>query len=302
MSAGHDTDLLIVGAGPAGVAAAVMADSLGMHTVLIEAGWVGGKLHHIPALQNVPGSWQTGPALAQALAADIARVTETGRCRLVQDRAVRVAGHEDRADVVLANGQVLSAAAAVVATGVTSLGPGHVDWITAPDRFRAAPLWRAAPTDLNDVTHVLGADRPLGTWLRAHPDVRRTLNVLCPPEDDYKAAEVADDDRVQFLPIARVTIAEAGQGQGWNLHTENCSGESVTYIAGTVLSNLGNRPAALDGLVQGEDGYCPAELQHPRILTAGDLGSARFQRIVTAQGAGAKAALARYYDTALAGA
>ncbi|MFE5550185.1 hypothetical protein ACFQ71_41530 [Streptomyces sp. NPDC056534] len=48
-----------------------------------------------------------------------------------------------------------------------------------------------------------------------------------------------------------------------------------------------------------ENGYCPPEMQHPRIFIAGDLRSGRFQRITTAQGSGAEAALAYYYSTAL---
>src|SRR5262245_3980616 len=43
-------EVLVVGAGPAGVAAAVMAASLGLQTVVVEAGRVGGKLHAIGAL------------------------------------------------------------------------------------------------------------------------------------------------------------------------------------------------------------------------------------------------------------
>lgn len=73
----------------------------------------------------------------------------------------------------------------------------------------------------------------------------------------------------------------------------------MTYEAKTVLSNLGNTPAALAGLTIGEDGYCPPDQQHPRIRIAGDLRSARYQRIATAQGSGAEAVLSCYYATAL---
>jgi hypothetical protein len=294
-----DADLIIVGAGPAGVAAAVMADSLGMSTIVLESAKVGGKLHHIGALVNMPGDWQTGPDLAHALAADISRLTTSGRCQLLTGQAVRVIGHHDRAEVALADGHIVTATAVIAATGVDALEPHHTDWITAPDGFWAPPLWRARPEDLHGPIHVLGGDRPLGTWLRAHPNVRRTLTVLCPPHDAYKTAEVADDERVHLVPVTSVDIAPAATGNGWEIRASHREADAISFLAGTVLNNLGSRPAALDGLAQAEDGYCPPSQQHPRVLTAGDLRSARFQRIVTAQGSGAAAALARYYDTAL---
>ncbi|WP_229914030.1 FAD-dependent oxidoreductase [Streptomyces capitiformicae] len=294
-----DTDVLVVGAGPAGVAAAVMAASLNLRTTVVEAGPVGGKLHRIGALENVPGSWSTGPQLAEALASDLGRLEKAGRCTLVQGLAARVSGHDDRAELALADGRVLSAEFVVVATGVTDLAPADAEWITASDEFSAPPLWRATPQDLTVRTYVLGADRPLGTWLRAHPDVTTTLHVLCPPADTYKATEVEDDGRVRLVPISHTTITKPSYGGGWTVEVEGHDGAKTIYAATSVLNNLGNKPAAVTGLVSAEDGYCPPDKQHRRIRIAGDIRSARYQRIATAHGSGAEAVLAYYYDTAL---
>ncbi|MET9294642.1 FAD-dependent oxidoreductase [Streptomyces sp. NPDC003077] len=292
----HDTDLLVVGAGPAGCAAALMAASLGMRTLVVEPGRVGGKLHAIPALENVPGAWRDGPALAQALAADLARVQQDGRCALVAERAVGVAGHPGHAEVRLADGRVLAADAVVVATGVTEVGPGHTAWTRASPDLSPPPLWRARPDELSGDTYVLGGDRPLGTWLRAHPAAPHTLHVLYPPADAYKVREVARDTRVRLVPVEHVTVRR--DGRGYLLETRTAEGERV-HRADTLLGNLGGRPAVLDGLSRNADGYCPPGDQHPRILTAGDLRSSRFQRVATAQGSGAEAALTWYYRTAL---
>ncbi|MYS32518.1 pyridine nucleotide-disulfide oxidoreductase, partial [Streptomyces sp. SID4920] len=55
-------------------------------------------------------------------------------------------------------------------------------------------------------------------------------------------------------------------------------------------------PAAPAGdPVRGADGYCAPADQHPRVLVAGDLRSARYQRIMTALGSGSEAALHAYY-------
>lgn len=158
----RDADLLVVGAGPAGVAAAVMASSLRMKCVLVEAENVGAKLRAIGALENVPGGWSTGAELAEALAGDLARHQELGRISVLSGRAIRVAGHDDHAEVALEDGRVLTASAVVVATGVTALEPGDVSWIEAPETRPLSALWRAAPEDLEGCrVVVLGADRPL---------------------------------------------------------------------------------------------------------------------------------------------
>ncbi|TVZ90478.1 FAD-dependent oxidoreductase [Streptomyces sp. BK340] len=296
-----DTDVLVVGAGPAGVAAAVMAASLSLRTMVLETGPVGGKLHRIGALGNVPGNWTTGPQLAEALATDLQRLQKAGQCAVEQGRAVKAHGYDDRAELLLDDGRVLTAKTIVVATGVTDLTPSDAEWVTAPSKFSAPPLWRATPLGLTGRTYVLGADRPLGTWLRAHPNVTITLHVLCPPTDRYKAAEVEDDSRVRIVPVSHVTITKPMYGDGWTVDVNGEDGARTVYAATSVLNNLGNKPAALAGLVSDKDGYCPPAQQHGRIRIAGDLRSARYQRIATAQGSGAEAVLAYYYDTTLSG-
>ncbi|MEU3038130.1 FAD-dependent oxidoreductase [Streptomyces griseoaurantiacus] len=299
MKTPHETDVLVVGAGPAGVAAAVMAASLNLRTVIVEADSVGGKLHVIGALENVPGNWSTGPQLAEALAVDLDRLQQADRCSVIQGRAARVTGYGDRAELVLEDGRALSAQLIVVATGVAALAPSDADWISAPARLSLPPLWRTKPADLAGRTYVLGGDRPLGTWLRTHRHSSTTLHVLCPPADDYKIAEVAGDERVRIVSVSHVTLSLMPSGDGWSLQVRERQGERKSYVTATVLSNLGNTPAALDGLVSSKDGYCPPSEQHPRIRVVGDLRSAQFQRITTAQGSGAEAVLASYYASVL---
>ena len=62
------TDLVIVGGGPAGCAAAVMAASVGMRSVLIEPDALCAKLRHIAAVDNVVGGHTSGPELAAVFA------------------------------------------------------------------------------------------------------------------------------------------------------------------------------------------------------------------------------------------
>lgn len=48
-------DVCIIGAGPAGLSAAIYCSRLGLKTIVLEKGAIGGKLAEIPMLENYPG-------------------------------------------------------------------------------------------------------------------------------------------------------------------------------------------------------------------------------------------------------
>ena len=300
-----DTDLVIVGGGPAGCAAAVMAAGVGLRSVLVEPTALGHTLHRIPALNNVLG-FSSGPAYADALAADVRRAAH---CEvLLGERADRLDPADDQVAVRLAgSGRTVTGRFAVVATGVRDARLGEADWITGGDR-RFAALWTVDTPDDTAAERlggrtvlVLGADRPLGTFLRSHPGIPLQLVVPYPEADDYKADEVRDDPRVTLVPVRSLTLSDRPDGRTLVQATTSDGRTEVWQQADDdVFLNLGCRPSVLPGLrVDSADGYCPTGLQHPRVLTAGDLRSARAQRIMTATGSGSEAALHAYYATRL---
>ncbi|MFF4219720.1 hypothetical protein [Streptomyces nondiastaticus] len=177
--------------------------------------------------------------------------------------------------VALDDGHVLTASAVVVATGVTALEPGDVSWSEAPETRPLSPLWRAAPENLEGRrVVVLGADRPLGTWLRAYPQAAVHLDVLFSETDRYKIDEVADDPRIRLGLVGHVTVAPVPKG--FRVTASHPDGGAHVFVVDTVLSNIGSKPAAIPGLVAGADGCCPPDEQHPRILVAGDLKGAPY--------------------------
>lgn len=285
----NGTDLLIVGGGPAGCAAAVMAASLGMRSVLVEPEALCHRLRHIPAIDNVLGGHRTGPALADAITADVRR---SGLCHLALGRRVtRVTASDDHVEATWSTGERTTAPYAVVATGVRPLRPADTDWITTPAGFPPPPpLWEADPAAVTGKhVLVLGADRPLGTFLRAHRDTGVHLLVAHPPGDAYKTDEVRDDPRVTLLPVEHLALDHT------SAHATTPEGTRA-YRPDAAFTNIGNAPTPPDGtLTTGPDGYCPPSRQHPRVLTAGDLRSPRNQRIMTAMGSGGEAALTAYY-------
>ncbi|MFQ6199792.1 hypothetical protein [Streptomyces sp. NPDC000405] len=176
---------------------------------------------------------------------------------------------------------------------LTALAPEDVRWPEAPSAG-CLPLWRAAAEDLEGRrVVVLGADRPLGTWLRAHPQAAVRFDVLFPEADRYKTGEVADDPRLRLDLVDHVTVARVPKGL--RITAWHPGGGAHTFVVDTVLCNMGSKPAVVPGLAVGTEGYCPPDKQHPRVLVAGDLKGARMQRIAVAMGDRARAALEPYY-------
>ncbi|WP_203935887.1 FAD-dependent oxidoreductase [Planosporangium mesophilum] len=285
-----ETDLIVVGGGPAGCAAAVMASSLGLRCVLIEPSRLCHKPRHISAMVNVLGGFADGPDLADRVSAD---VTAADRCDVRLGRGVTaVRAGDDHVRVDLDDGSSLEAPYAVVATGARPQTAAETEWISQDREVDAPALWEADPSALAGAQAlVLGADRPLGTLLRTRPDLAMRLLVRYSPAEAYKVEEVRADPRVVLLPTGHLDLRHDPYGV---LHADAADGHR--YTGRDVYLNLGSRPVVPAGDLRTDgSGYCPPEIQHSRILVAGDLRGARFQRVMTAFGSGAEAALTAYY-------
>ncbi|MEW1545697.1 FAD-dependent oxidoreductase [Streptomyces tsukubensis] len=293
-SVSFDTDLIVVGGGPAGCAAARMAASVGMRSVVIEPDRLCRNLYRIAALNNVLGGYSSGLDLADAMTAEL-RATELCRLELGR-RVVELRADDDRVAVVLDDGTRLVAPYAVVGTGVGPLQPHDVPWITAPAGLLLPPLWEVEADDAEGRTLlVLGGDRPIGTFLRAHPALDVRLVVVHPEADAYKVEEIRDDPRVTLLPVDHVTLHPV-ERTAIAAGVLMADGTRRDLSAAAAYLSLGNAPTAPPGdLLRGPDGYCPPKDQHARLIVAGDLRSTRYQRIMTALGSGAEAALRAYY-------
>ncbi|MGW4855316.1 FAD-dependent oxidoreductase [Streptomyces sp. NPDC004288] len=290
----YDTDLIIIGGGPAGCAAARMAASVGMRSILIEPDRLCRNLYRIPALNNVLGGHTSGPELADSV---VAELKSTELCRLELGRHVtELRADEARVTVTLDTGTRLTAPYAIVATGVGPLQPRDVTWITAPDGLTLPPLWQAEADEAEGRTVlVFGGDRPIGTFLRAHPTTDTRLLVAYPAADEYKIEEIREDPRVTLLPVEHLMLSPA-EGTSVLVEAVDQEGARQMITADAAYLSIGNAPTAPAGdLTRGPDGYCPPTDQHPRVIVAGDLRSARFQRIMTAIGSGSEAALHAYY-------
>jgi thioredoxin reductase (NADPH)/alkyl hydroperoxide reductase subunit F len=266
-----------------------------MRSVLIEPETLCHKLDSISSMVNVLGGFGSGSELAARIAVDMA---SAARCEIRLGRHVAtVHTDDDHVRVVLDSGEAYRAPHTVVATGVRPQTTTEADWITQDRPVSLTALWQADASRLDGLDLVvLGVDRPLGTVLRTHADLHTRLLVLYPAAEGYKAHEVRADKRVTLLPVARLDIRHGPDGVR-RLRAVADDGEEHGVVDPHLYLNLGSCPVAPVGdLATDHSGYCPPESQHPRVLVAGDLRGARYQRIMTAFGSGAQAALRAYYE------
>jgi thioredoxin reductase len=115
---GEIFDVAVVGAGPAGLAAAVGASSEGLRTVVVEHEAVGGQAGTSSMIRNYPGFSQgiSGATLAQ----EIRRQAWTfGTTFLYMRQAESLSADDGHHRLVLSDGSVLTSRTVIIATGAT---------------------------------------------------------------------------------------------------------------------------------------------------------------------------------------
>lgn len=106
-------DLIIIGAGPAGMTAAVYASRAGLKTIMLEAGAPGGKLVKTYEINNWPGIKSTSGV---QLAMDMFEHSTTFGAEYVYGNVVEIKDGELKS-VICDDGSVYMAKAVIVATG-----------------------------------------------------------------------------------------------------------------------------------------------------------------------------------------
>lgn len=122
-------DLIIIGAGPAGLSSAIYASRANLNTLIIEAGAAGGKLTKTHIIENYPGIKEiSGMELADQL-------VEHGQnfgAKLINGSISSLDLKDDVKKVNMANGDVYEASAIIIATGTKerTLQLEHADEFT----------------------------------------------------------------------------------------------------------------------------------------------------------------------------
>ena len=314
-------DLIVVGAGPAGLAAAVYAASEGLDVLVVERIATGGQAGTSSRIENylgfptgISGSELMRNALLQAQKFG-ARITLPGTVqRLGIDAGVRV--------ITLADGTKIRGKCILVATGVEYR---RLD-VPRLGEFEGAGVYYAA-TDtetklcLNEEIVVVGAGNSAGQAIVALSRYARRVHVVARTRDlgksmsRYLVDRVESIDNVQIHRGAEVTALE-GDGHLQGVRIREDSGEETRISTAALFLFIGADPRTewLSGCVQLDkkgfvltgaamppdtarsdlwraQGRTPffLETSLPGVFAAGDVRSGSVKRCASAVGEGAMA-------------
>jgi thioredoxin reductase (NADPH) len=295
-------DLVIVGGGPAGLAAAIYAAREGIDAIVVDASALGGQAGISDRIDNYPGfpDGISGSELAERF------VTQARRYGVELLSAASVATLEaDGKNLVtsLSSGQQLSSTAVIVATGSKYRHldvPGEDEFIGAGVHFCATcdgPFYRGA----KEVVVIGGGNSALEEGLHLSEFAKR-VRVLA--RSDLSATSVLQD-RIRSDPQFTIhtgmdIVALEGERGRFSavVARDRDNGETRRYPAAAAFVFIGLQPNTqfLGGAVERDAGgflvtSATMETSMPGVFAAGDVRSGSTKQLGSAVGDGIAALL-----------
>jgi thioredoxin reductase (NADPH) len=244
----HDFDLIIAGAGPAGLSAAVYGASEGLDTLVVDEGGIGGQATSSSLIRNYLGFPRgvSGRRLAQQ-AYEQAWVFGASFTFMHEATALKRVG--DRLKLTLSDDRVLSARAIVLAMGASyrRLGVPELEALNGGGVFYGASASEAPTMDGKDAYIVGGANSAGQAALHLASFARRVTLILRAQSlsagmSHYLIQELEATPNVEVRLGAEVT---GGGGEGRLEYLEirdNSSGETETVPAAGLFILIGAHP------------------------------------------------------------
>jgi thioredoxin reductase (NADPH) len=312
-----DFDLVIVGAGPAGLSAAVYGASEGFSTLVVDEGGLGGQATSSSLIRNYLGFPRglSGRRLAQqayeqawvfgASFSFMQRVTELGR-------------ENDNLSITLSGGARVRTRAVLLATGASyrRLGVPALEELNGAGVFYGGPASEAATMAGQDVYVLGGANSAGQTALHLARYARRVTLVVRAESLDAGMSHylVREVQATPKLEVRLGTEIVGGGGDGWLEHLvlrDGANGAEETVDAGGLFLMIGARPHTewLPEQVDRDEGgfvLTGADLRDnkawpldrspflletsmPRVFAAGDVRHGSVKRVASAVGEGSVA-------------
>ncbi|CAG7914460.1 MULTISPECIES: thioredoxin-disulfide reductase [Mammaliicoccus] len=293
-----DYDVIIVGAGPAGMTAAVYASRANLSTVMIERGMPGGQMANTEDVENFPGfDLITGPDLSTKMfthAQKFGAKYEYGDIKEIEDKGSY--------KVVNMGDKTLTARAIIIATGAEykkigvpgeqELGGRGVSYCAVCDGafFKGKNLYVIG-----------GGDSAVeeGIFLTKFADKVTIVH----RRDELRAQKIIQDrafknDKIDFIwntTLKTINEKDGKVGSVTLVSTED--GSELEHQADGVFIYIGMKPLTkpFESLgILNENGYIETndemETKVPGVYAAGDVREKTLRQIVTATGDGSIAA------------
>jgi thioredoxin reductase (NADPH) len=313
-------DVVILGAGPAGLTAAVYAASEGLRTVVIERVAPGGQAGTSARIENYPG-FPDGISGAELASGAHQQALRFGAEILVGVDIIHAEPKPDGSfELFLTGGGHLRSSSGVVATGVAYRrldAPGVEELIGSGVTYGSAPAEAAGHRD-HDVVLVGGANSAGQAALHLAAHARSVTMILRADSLEagmsrYLVARIVPNPKITVLTRSRV-IAACGGRHLEAVMIADRDGKQRELRADAVYVLIGGQP--LTGGVEGwlrldQDGYVmtgtdlrrdsqterwplrrdplPLESSQPGLFVAGDVRHGSVKRVASAVGEGAMA-------------
>jgi len=312
-------DVAILGAGPAGLTAALYAASEGLRTLVVEALAPGGQAGTSARIENYPG-FPNGISGSELAASIHAQAIRLGAEILVGVELLRsMPGDDGRFAFELTGGETLQAHAAVAANGVhyrTLEAAGLDALIGAGVHYGTSPSEVALCRECDVV--IVGGANSAGQAALSLADVARSVTVVSRSDSldrgmsKYLVDRIAAHDRINVRNHAEVVEAH-GDERLASVVIRDDRGEEIEAAADAIFVMIGARPVTVGAegwlrrddhgfLVTGPDLLAegqPAwplerpplflESSHPGLFVAGDVRHGSIKLVASAVGEGAMA-------------
>jgi thioredoxin reductase (NADPH) len=301
-------DVVVVGAGPAGLAAAVYAASEGLDTIVVEGVAPGGQAGTSSKIENYLG-FPTGIS-GQALAARAQVQAQKFGARLAISRAViGLDCSTTPYRLVLEGEREIRARSVVIATGASYR---KLD-VAGHERFEGQGLHYAATAMesslcLGEEVIVVGGGNSAGqaamymSRTTAHVHILVRAEGLAATMSDYLVQRIAGSPRVTLHPRSEITALEGDERLRGVTFTHRDTGVSHTRDVGNVFLMIGADPNTdwLNGCLElDEQGFIrtghtdgtgavvsPYQTTLPGIFAVGEVRSGSVKRVASGVGEG----------------
>jgi thioredoxin reductase (NADPH) len=314
-------DLIVVGAGPAGLGAGVYGASEGLRTLMIDMEATGGQAGTSSRIENYLG-FPNGVSGAELASRATAQAKRLGAEILTTQKVVGIRVEDPYRVVVLDDGSELTCRAMILATGVTvrRLDAPGIDRLTGAGVYYGAALSEAAQFP-NQPVFVVGGANSAGQGAMYLAKYASQVTMLVRGESlhtsmsAYLIDQIAGQDNIEVLTQTVVTEAH-GDNRLEAVTLENMvTGETQTVSAAGLFLFIGAAPHSdlisdivkcndsgfvLTGPDLFEDGSRPQgwtldrdpfllETSVPGIFAAGDVRHGAIRRVASAVGQGSSA-------------